>query len=67
MDRHRRDNEKDFDIGKSVLVFQTQMGSMPRKLRFKWTGPFWITREFKGSYQLGMLVGEVLDKWINGF
>ena len=23
--------------------------------------------EFKGSYQLGTLTGEVLDKWVNGF
>ena len=24
-------------------------------------------REFKGSYQLEMLVGEILEKWVNGF
>ena len=26
-----------------------------------------MTKEFKGSYELGMLAGEVLAKWINGF
>ena len=40
---------------------------MPGKLRFRWTRPFWITREFTGSYQLGTLAGEVLEKWVNGF
>ena len=40
---------------------------MPRKLQFRWTGAFWITREFKGSYQLVKLVGELLEKWVNGF
>ena len=37
------------------------------KLRFQWTGPFWITKEFKGPYELGTLAGEVLEKWVNGF
>ena len=40
---------------------------MPGKQRFWWTGPFWITREFKVSYQLGTLAREVLKKWVNGF
>ena len=56
-----------FGIDKPVLVFQTRMGKMPGKLRFRWTEPYWITWEFKGSYQLGTLVGKVLDKWVNGF
>ena len=56
-----------FRIGKPVLVFQTRMGKMPGKLRFRWTGPYWITREFNGSYQLGTLAGEVMGKWVNGF
>ena len=67
VDRHRKGNEKMFGIGKPVLVFQTRMGKMPGKLRFRWTGPYWITREFNGSYQLGTLAGEVLGKWVNGF
>ena len=67
VDRHRKGNEKRFGIGKPVLVFQTRMGKMPGKLRFRWTGPYWITREFNGSYQLGTLAGEVLGKWVNGF
>ena len=60
-------NEKEFEIGKLVLVFQTRMGNMSGKLRFRWTGPFFITREYNGSYQLGMLAGELLRKWVNGF
>ena len=40
---------------------------MSGKLRFRWTGPYWITRELSGSYQLGTLAGEVLRKWVNGF
>ena len=67
VDRHRRDNEKEFEVGKPVLLFQTRMGNMPGKLRFRWTGPFWITKEYNGSYQLGTLSGEVVGKWANGF
>ena len=67
MDCHWKDNEKLFGIGKPVLVFQTRMGNMSGKLRFRWTGPYWITWEFKGSYQLGTLASEMLDKWVNGF
>ena len=67
VDRHRRGNEKEFEIGKPVLVFQTRMGNMPGKLRFRWTGPFWITKEYNGSYQLGMLAGAIIGKWANGF
>ena len=40
---------------------------MPGKLWFRWTGPFWITKEYNGSYQLGTLAGEILGKWVNGF
>ena len=40
---------------------------MPGKLRFQWTRPFWITKEYNSSYQLGTLVGELLGKWVNGF
>ena len=43
------------------------MGNMPGKLRFRWTGPSWITKEYNGSYQLGTLAGELLSKWVNGF
>ena len=67
VDKHRRSNEKEFNIRKPVLVFQTRMGSLLRKLRFWWTGPFWVTREFNGSYQLGTLAEELLSKWVNGF
>jgi hypothetical protein len=67
VDRHRRGNEKEFEVGKPVLLFQTRMGNMPGKLRFRWTGPFWITKEYNGSYQLGTLSGDVIGKWANGF
>ena len=40
---------------------------MQGKLWFRWIGSYWITREFKGSYQLGTLANEVLAKWVNGF
>ena len=50
VDRHRKGNEKLFGIGKPVLVFQTRIGKMPRKLWFRWTRPYWITRESKDSY-----------------
>ena len=42
VDRHRGRNEEEFEIGRAVLVFQTCMGKMPGKLRFRWTGPYWI-------------------------
>ena len=37
VDRHRRGNEKELEVGKPVLLFQTRMGNMPGKLRFRWT------------------------------
>ena len=67
VDRHRKDNEKEFEIGNPVLLFQTRMGNMPGKLRFRWTGPFWITKEYNGLYQLSTLPGEIIGKWANGF
>jgi hypothetical protein len=30
-------------------------------------GPFWITNEESGTYQLDILSGEVLSQWANGF
>ena len=67
VDRHRKSKEKLFDIGKLVLVFQTKMGSMLEKLRFRWIGPFWIVNNYNVTYQIGTLAGEVLPKWVNGF
>ena len=43
------------------------MGKMPRKLRFRWTGPYWIVAAEKGTFTLGMLAGEILPQKINGF
>ena len=67
VDRHRRHAEKQFPIKRSVLVSQTKIGSMPRKLRFQWTGPFWIIISKNGTYQVGTLSDDILPKWVNGF
>ena len=45
-----KEMRRKFAIVKLVLVFQTRMGIMPGKLRFRSTGLYWITRKFKGSY-----------------
>ena len=67
VDRHRRQKENQFTISKLVLVFQTKMGAMPGKLRFRCTGPFWIVDSKHGMYQVATLSGEILPKWVNGF
>ena len=54
-------------MGRAVLVFQTRMGHMPGKLRFRWTGPYWIIRVEQGTFQLGTLAGEVVRQKVNGF
>ena len=41
-------------------MFQTRMGKMPGKLRFRWTGPYWIVAAEKGTFTLGTLAGETL-------
>ena len=66
VDLHRRQTEKQFAIGKPVLVFRTKMGLMTGKLRFRWTGPYWIIDSKNGMYQVGTLAGERVPKWING-
>ena len=40
---------------------------MQGKLRFRWIGPLWVTKEFNGSYQLRTLAEKLLSKWVNGF
>ena len=35
VDWHRGCNEEEFGEGKAILVFQTRMGKMPGKLRFR--------------------------------
>ena len=67
MDRHQKGLEKELTIGKPILVFQTRLSAMPSKLRFWWTGPFWIIDEFNGTFQLGTLAGETVKRWVNGF
>ena len=67
VDRHRGRNEKMFGVGKAVLVFHTRMGKMPGKLRFRWTGPYWIIAAEKGTFMLDTLAGEILPQKVNGF
>ena len=62
VERHQRQKEKLFAVGKLVQVFQTRMGLMPGKLRFRWTRPFWIVGSKNGTYQVGTLLGEILTK-----
>ena len=67
VDRHQHAREKDFAVGKAVLVFQTRMGQMLGKLRSCWTGPYWIVGVENDTFQLGTHVGEVLRQKVNGF
>ena len=67
VDRHRHQKEKLFAVEKPVLVFQTKLGLMPKKLRFRWTRPFWIVDSKNDTYQVGTLLREILPKWVNGF
>ena len=60
VDWHRNTREKDFMVGKPVLVFQTRMGQMPGKLRFRWTGPYWIVGAENDTFSLGTLAGDIL-------
>ena len=66
MDRHRHDNEKDFGIGRPVLVYPDPDGQHVGEVTVLVDGPFWVTREFNGSYQLGTFARELLGKWVNG-
>ena len=67
VDWHHGRNEKLFAIGKAVLVFRTRMGKMPEKLRFRWTGPYWIVAVENGTFTLGTLTREILPQKVNGF
>jgi hypothetical protein len=67
VDRHRKQNEEQFGIGKSVLLFQSRSGLMPGKLRLRQTRPYWIVTEKSDTYQLDTLSREVLQQWANGF
>ena len=55
VDRHRGCNEEFFEIGIVLLVFQTCMGKMPKKFRFRWTGPYWIVTTENGTFTLSTL------------
>ena len=60
VDQHRKGTEKSFALEKPVLVFQTRLGSIPGKLRFRWTDPFWIIDEFNDTFQLGTLADDIV-------
>ena len=66
VDRHRGQNEEEFEIGRAVLVFQMRMEKMPGKVRFRWTGSYWIVAAEKGTFTLGTLAGETLPQKGNG-
>ena len=52
--------------GSPVLVFSSRSGLMLGKLKLRWSGPFWITKEHAGAFQLNTLDGQVLSAWVNG-
>ena len=56
LDRHRKGLEKELTIGKPVLLFQTRLGAMTGKLRFRWTSPLWIIDKFNETFRLGTLL-----------
>ena len=43
------------------------MGKMPGKLRFRWTGSYWIIGAENGTFTLGTLAGEILPQKVNRF
>ena len=67
VDQRRKGTEKSFTLVKLVLVFQTRLGAMLGKLRFRWTGLFWIIDEFNDTFQLGTLADNIVQSWVNEF
>ena len=67
VDRHRNTREKDFMVGRPVLVFQTRMGQMPGKLRFRWTGPYWIVGADNDTFSLGTLARDILRQKVKTY
>ena len=43
------------------------MGQMPGKLRFRWTGPYWIVGAENNTFSLGTLAGDILRQKVNRF
>lgn len=51
-----------------ILLFQSRYRLYPRKLKLRWTGPYWIIQKFyDGTFLLGTLSGEWFAKPINGY
>ena len=67
VDQRRKGTEKSFTLVKLVLVFQTRLGAMLGKLRFRWTGLFWIIDEFNDTFELGTLADDIVRSWVTGF
>ena len=67
VDQHHNTYEKYFEIGKVVLVFQTRMGQMLGKLRFRWIEPYCIIGAENRTFELGTLAGGVLRQKVNKF
>ena len=66
MDRHAK--QKIFEQKTAVLLFNTRMGPHPRKLKLRWGGPYWVVERYgDGTFQLGTVQGELLQKPVNGF
>ena len=61
VDWHRKGTEKSFSLGKPMLVFQTRLDAMLGKLRFRWTGPFWIIGKFNDTFQLSTLTSDIVQ------
>ena len=66
VDRHSK--KKIFRRGDAVLLFNTRMGPHPGKLKLRWGGPYWVVERYgDGTFRLGTVQGELLQKPVNGF
>ena len=51
-----------------MLLFNTRMGPHPGKLKLRWGGPYWVVERYgDGTFRLGTVQGELLQKPVNGF
>lgn len=46
MNHDQKIEKREFVMGDLVLLFNSRMRMFPRKLKFKWTGPFQVTQLF---------------------
>ena len=54
---------------KNGVSLSNTNGANARKIKFRWTGPYWIIGVENDTFQLGIriLAGEVLHQKVNGF